>query len=74
MIKSGRNGLLVPLNDVEGLAGGLKRLVQDELLRKGMGREAQHLREQFSGQRVNALWFKAFGVLGATDGNLSLER
>ncbi|HYG28010.1 MAG TPA: glycosyltransferase family 4 protein [Caulobacteraceae bacterium] len=72
MIRDGANGLLISMNDQEGLVEGMKTLMKDDALRESMGQEAVLLREQFSKARVMALWFRAFGYDEGAKGELSL--
>ena len=50
MVESGYDGLLVPKNDVEGLAAGLEALMGDAQLRSRLGQAARERTErEFSG-------------------------
>jgi glycosyltransferase involved in cell wall biosynthesis len=40
-IDHGRNGLLVPVGDIEGLAAAIRRLIEDPDLRRRLGQEAR---------------------------------
>lgn len=60
VITNGVNGFLVKESDVETLAARLMQLIQDEDLRKSMGKEAYRNSEKFSEERVMAQWEKLF--------------
>lgn len=60
IIEDGVNGLVVRNGDIEGLAGGMARLMKDEELRKKMGMEARKVTERFSEEAVMAQWMKLF--------------
>ena len=64
LIQDGENGLLVPLNDTEGLAEGLAKLMGDEGLRAKMAGQARSMRDRFDGQRATNLWFELFELGG----------
>lgn len=50
------NGILVPANDVEGLAAALDRLMSDELLRRRLGAAAVSIVDRYSLPAVAAQW------------------
>ena len=60
VITDGVDGFLVKEGDVEVLAARLMQLIQDEGLRKSMGKEACRNSEKFSEERVMAQWEKLF--------------
>lgn len=60
VITDGVDGFLVKEGDVEALAARLSQLIQDEALRKSMGKEAYRNSERFSEERVMAQWEKLF--------------
>lgn len=60
VITDGVDGFLVKEGDVEALAERLLQLIQDEALRKSMGKEAYRNSERFSEERVMAQWEKLF--------------
>lgn len=60
VITDGVDGFLVKEGDVEALAARLMQLIQDEDLRKSMGKEAYRNSEKFSEERVMAQWEKLF--------------
>jgi len=60
-VEAGRNGLLVPIKDVDALAAAIERLVQDDELRQRFGRESRMIAERDFDQRavierVLAMW------------------
>jgi glycosyltransferase involved in cell wall biosynthesis len=50
------DGLLVPPQDLEGLAAALDRLMADEVLRERLGRRATEVSERFALKSVAGLW------------------
>ncbi len=65
------DGLLVPPLDVEALAQGMKRLMQDDALRIRLGSRALEAQERFSVERTMQLWdalFRRIGLLPSSCG------
>jgi glycosyltransferase involved in cell wall biosynthesis len=56
LITDGRNGLLVPVDDVDGLASAMRKLLSDPSLRERLGHEARHVRTAFSQERIMSMW------------------
>jgi len=56
IIRDGVDGILVPLFDVQALAGHVKRLLEDDTERKRLASRALEVRERFSRERVMAQW------------------
>jgi GalNAc-alpha-(1->4)-GalNAc-alpha-(1->3)-diNAcBac-PP-undecaprenol alpha-1,4-N-acetyl-D-galactosaminyltransferase len=56
LIESGRNGLLVPPQDVAALSEALQRLAADPVLRCQLGAEAEKVGERFSPALVYGTW------------------
>jgi len=56
LITDGRNGLLVPVDDVEGLAAAMRKLLSDRALRERLGHEARNVRAAFSQERIMSMW------------------
>jgi len=52
LVKSGENGYLVPIDDVEQTAIAIKRLIDSEDLRRSMGEKSKELVKQYDLQRV----------------------
>lgn len=61
LIESGRNGLVVPVEDSAALADALRRMIADPELRVRLGEEATDISTRFGVQRVMSMWQ---GVLG----------
>ena len=55
-IVSGRNGLLVPVEDLDALTKAMDKLMTDQALRERLGREAKLITETFSFDTVMAAW------------------
>ncbi len=56
LITSGVDGLLVPEGDVDGLAQGLRRLVEDEDLRRRLGAAALRTVGQYDAESIGGQW------------------
>lgn len=62
-IVDGKTGILVPVGDSYSLTEALRRLLDDDLLRTDMGREARKHAEQFDKGFVNTLVLKEYETL-----------
>ena len=67
IVRNGEDGILVHHLDVEGLAEGMCRLMENEALRKSMGQNALHNVSRFSIDNVMQKWVELFC-------NMKLER
>jgi glycosyltransferase involved in cell wall biosynthesis len=56
IIDHGRNGLLVPLEDVDALGEAILELMRDESLRRRLGAAAVERAAEYSKERVGARW------------------
>ncbi|MFO7840276.1 MAG: glycosyltransferase family 4 protein [Desulfosalsimonadaceae bacterium] len=56
IIQDGTNGILVPPQDTRELAKAMKRLMEDETLRKTLSSEAVAVRERFSEGKILGRW------------------
>ena len=56
LIESGKNGLLIPVDDTNALADALKQLMEDEEIRSRISANAMQLKEKVLPEHVNALW------------------
>ena len=56
LIKQDENGILIPVDDREKLKEQLCRLMDDEQLRIGLGKEASKIAEDMKPEKVNQLW------------------
>ena len=63
VLTDGVDGLLIPEGDVAALAAGMKRLMDDEDLRRKMGAAAFQNSEKYDKERIMALWEKLFHEL-----------
>ena len=63
VITDGEDGILVPEGDIEGLANGMKRLMDDEDLRHKMGAAAFRNSERYDKERIMKQWEKLFREL-----------
>lgn len=63
IISSGKNGILVPNGDLDGMVLALTMLMRDEKLRKRMSEKAREVVETYSEERVMGLWLKLFEEL-----------
>jgi GalNAc-alpha-(1->4)-GalNAc-alpha-(1->3)-diNAcBac-PP-undecaprenol alpha-1,4-N-acetyl-D-galactosaminyltransferase len=66
IISNGKNGLLVPVDDVAALARGLRRLISDPTLRQDLGLRAQDVREAYGEDRVLERWRGLLEAAAAT--------
>jgi len=56
LIKSGENGILIPVNDVDALKDSLEQLMKGEELRKSISQNALLLKDDVMPSRINSLW------------------
>ena len=56
IVRHGRDGFLVPKEDVPALAAALDRLMGDTDLRQSFGCAAKPIRDRYSLQRVAEMW------------------
>lgn len=68
IVRDGVDGLLVPPDDVAGLAAALDRLMADASLRETYGARACDARERFAPARIRASWERLFAELAGPDG------
>ena len=65
IVEDGRNGLLVPARRVNGLAGGIRALIEDEALRRRCAAGALETAAQYSMDAVGDRWDALLRDLGA---------
>jgi GalNAc-alpha-(1->4)-GalNAc-alpha-(1->3)-diNAcBac-PP-undecaprenol alpha-1,4-N-acetyl-D-galactosaminyltransferase len=65
LIENNRNGLLVPVEDVDGLSEALRRLAVDPGLRQQYGTEASKVVEQLSTAKVYGRWLRLIDAVAA---------
>lgn len=63
IINQGVNGLIVKDGDIEGVAGAMLSLMDDEGRRQAMGEKATEVTQRYSETRVMELWCKLFDSL-----------
>jgi glycosyltransferase involved in cell wall biosynthesis len=63
LITPGEDGLLVPNGDVDGLAGGLLQVVEDEELRRRMGAAALRTAARYDVEAVGRQWDRLLSEL-----------
>ncbi len=56
IIDDRRNGLLIPRNDVEGLADGISELIEDQALRRRCGAAAIETARGFTMEAIGPMW------------------
>ncbi len=56
LIQNGKNGIIVPMNDVNKLADAMKKIVKDKDLAKKLGEEALKIREECSDEKIADEW------------------
>jgi glycosyltransferase involved in cell wall biosynthesis len=60
IISNGVDGILVPQGDVQGLADGICRLIDDTELRRQMGEKARRKVEKYSQNSIMTRWERLF--------------
>jgi glycosyltransferase involved in cell wall biosynthesis len=77
IIRHGRNGLLVPNDDIPGLSEALETMVTDDDRRHAMGAQALADADGYVVERIGASWVELFDELGCSplsrDARASLE-
>ncbi|MEU8612894.1 glycosyltransferase family 4 protein [Actinoplanes sp. NPDC048791] len=68
IIDHGRNGLLVPPEDIDALAEGMMRLIEDPAGRRAMGAAARADSSRYSMSTVREVWERLFAELAAGRG------
>lgn len=63
IIQEGANGLLVPDNDIAGLARAMMRLMENETLRKRLSENAKAIVDTYSEEAVMSKWVSLFTSL-----------
>lgn len=63
IISDGEDGILVPEGDIDGLSESINRLIEDEGLRKDMGRKARKKAEQYAIENIGRQWMDLFEAL-----------
>lgn len=56
MIKSGYNGLLVPMNDVDALYGAMDKILSDSVFAETISRNAVNIREELNAENICKEW------------------
>lgn len=67
IISSGKNGLLVPVDDAAALALGLQRLITEPALRHDLGLRAQYVRAAYSEEHILERWRELLEAAAATN-------
>ncbi|MBR1631593.1 MAG: glycosyltransferase family 4 protein [Paludibacteraceae bacterium] len=62
IIRDGRDGYVVPLNDLKAFANRLKALMTDDVLRRQLGSAAACSVQRFSEAEVMLRWERLFGI------------
>lgn len=60
IIRDGRNGILVPNDDIAALAQGMMRMMDDDDARRRMSDEARKVVDEYSEERVMGMWKELF--------------
>lgn len=66
IIENGQSGYLIPQGDIEGLAEKICQLIENEKLRKEMGKKAKEKAAQFGKARIMEQWHQLFEQLYKT--------
>ena len=59
LLKNEKDGYLIPLEDVEGMANALASLMANEEKRKAFGSAALEGSKRYSAERIYEMWGKA---------------
>ena len=68
IIDHGKNGLIVPNGDIQGLADAMAQLMSDEALRQEMGMNARQVVDTYSEEAVMKKWISLFERLKPRSG------
>ena len=60
IVRDGRNGILVPNDDIVALAQGMMRMMDDDDARRRMSDEARKVVDEYSEARVMGMWKELF--------------
>ncbi|MEU4890789.1 glycosyltransferase family 4 protein [Streptomyces sp. NPDC044780] len=71
IITDGRDGLLVPVGDVDGIAKGLLTLIEDDALRRSMGAAARVAARRYAPERVAAAYERLIEELHTARGTVA---
>lgn len=63
IISEGEDGFLVPEGDIDGLAEKMNKLIEEDELRKKMGRMARLKSEKYKIEHIGAQWIDFFEKL-----------
>lgn len=63
ILEDGKNGYLVPVDDVSAMAEKLTLLTKDEELRRRLGKEAFRVQEAYAPEKINGQWKAYFNSL-----------
>lgn len=56
LIKSGENGLLIPMNDTEALVNAIKKMLSDSSFAEKCGMNARHIVEELNPEKIYGQW------------------
>ncbi|GAA0466911.1 glycosyltransferase family 4 protein [Streptomyces stramineus] len=68
IISDGKDGLLVPVGDADGIAKGLLKLIEDDELRRAMGRAARVSAERYHPDAIARRYEELIASLGGDTG------
>ncbi len=74
LIESNRNGVLVPVEDINGLSEALQRLAADPDLRDRLGAEASRVSERFSPALVYGRWLSLIDAVATQNATIFWQR
>ena len=63
-IRSGHNGLLVPVGDVTALEAAMERIASDAALAEKLSRNGRKIRESYSEENISRLWLECMEEVG----------
>ena len=58
LIKTGENGIIIPVNDIEKLKDALKYVIENSEVAKDLGKSAELIKNKLSPQKIYGEWLQ----------------